>query len=409
MRNIKYLWSILAIGIVLFFVALYLYFSTYNGDLSIVHSSWGEFGSFITPFIALIAAILTFYAFYVQYKANNNQQKDIVIERFRDNFFKQLDIYRNLVNNLYLSEDIRGQWAFHFIFYELKSVHYYTTKNLVLDDLIKNPKIIVKDKSELIKCLHLYVAYEIVLSGLPVIKDYDFRNEAKDSEGDRCDSIICRRISKRFKDKFELNETEKAILEDRIDKLCRLLVEMSVDYKEGSKRKIYFFPTKIYKNIKYSLFYGWLPRVEPLLNQSCYIFQYLNSPKHDFNKNYNKQYKDDILGIAKYYKPLFIRQLTHYEAALIYSYTYFLKIEEFLDALQKDKNIDINNFDQFIADLKKNKEEGDRKDKKKKEGEDAFEEMFKERLKRYGPRFIWTDEDYLDTDMFDPTKSKSSL
>lgn len=39
-------------------------------------------GGIMGPFVAIIAAWLTFIAFWVQFKANNQQRRDIAIERF---------------------------------------------------------------------------------------------------------------------------------------------------------------------------------------------------------------------------------------------------------------------------------------------------------------------------------------
>ncbi len=45
-------------------------------------------GGILGPFIGIAAAILTFLAFWVQFKANEQQKNDLQIERFENKFYK---------------------------------------------------------------------------------------------------------------------------------------------------------------------------------------------------------------------------------------------------------------------------------------------------------------------------------
>lgn len=58
------------------------------------------FGGTLGPIIGLIAAILTFMAFYVQYEANQQQQKDLKLERFENKFFEMLRLHKENVNEM---------------------------------------------------------------------------------------------------------------------------------------------------------------------------------------------------------------------------------------------------------------------------------------------------------------------
>lgn len=57
-------------------------------------------GGIMGPFIAIAAAILTFLAFWVQYKANEQQRQDIALERFESNLFQLIQIQEEITNNL---------------------------------------------------------------------------------------------------------------------------------------------------------------------------------------------------------------------------------------------------------------------------------------------------------------------
>ncbi|PKL16337.1 MAG: hypothetical protein CVV49_16705 [Spirochaetae bacterium HGW-Spirochaetae-5] len=67
-------------------------------------------GGLMSPFIAMVATILTFAAFYVQYRANQiqirnfeNQENQVKLERFETKLFNMLDIHRKNVSDLEIS------------------------------------------------------------------------------------------------------------------------------------------------------------------------------------------------------------------------------------------------------------------------------------------------------------------
>lgn len=57
-------------------------------------------GGIMGPFVAIAASILTFIAFWVQFKANIQQRHDIAIERFEHNFYEMLQLHSNIRNSL---------------------------------------------------------------------------------------------------------------------------------------------------------------------------------------------------------------------------------------------------------------------------------------------------------------------
>lgn len=57
-------------------------------------------GGIMGPFVAIAAAILTFLAFWVQFKANEQQRKDIALERFESNLFQLIQVQEEITNNL---------------------------------------------------------------------------------------------------------------------------------------------------------------------------------------------------------------------------------------------------------------------------------------------------------------------
>lgn len=81
-------------------------------------------GGIMGPFVAIAAAILTFLAFWVQYKANEQQRKDIALERFESNLFELIHIQQDITNNLIFSWGKsnqntipkQGREIFHFLY-----------------------------------------------------------------------------------------------------------------------------------------------------------------------------------------------------------------------------------------------------------------------------------------------------
>lgn len=61
-------------------------------------------GGIMGPFVAIAAAGLTFIAFWVQYKANIQQRRDIAIERFESNLFEMIHMQQEITNGLLIEE-----------------------------------------------------------------------------------------------------------------------------------------------------------------------------------------------------------------------------------------------------------------------------------------------------------------
>ena len=65
---------------------------TQSGDIDFTETGQigDTIGGIMGPFIAIVAAGLTFFAFWVQFKANIQQRRDIAIERFENNLFEMI-------------------------------------------------------------------------------------------------------------------------------------------------------------------------------------------------------------------------------------------------------------------------------------------------------------------------------
>lgn len=103
------------------------------------------------PFIALLVAILTFLAFYIQYKANTLQKSQFIVtmrvqrqenekqnqiwrvERFENKFYELLKLHKDNVNEMNITENIKGRSCFENLFQELR-ICYLVTNDHVLSN-----------------------------------------------------------------------------------------------------------------------------------------------------------------------------------------------------------------------------------------------------------------------------------
>lgn len=103
-------------------------------------------GGIMGPFVAIAAALLTFLAFWVQFKANEQQRKDIALERFESNLFELIHIQQDITNNLIFVEkkgdnnklQAQGRDVFQYV---------YEDYNFGLDGVYDNTPIIVGVKT----------------------------------------------------------------------------------------------------------------------------------------------------------------------------------------------------------------------------------------------------------------------
>lgn len=124
----------LLVAIILFIAIGFLPYLLTSTSYSIVDfTSSGQIGDTIGgimgPCVAVVAALLTFLAFWVQFKANQQQRHDIAIERFESNLFQMLQMQESIVNGLYYTpkdgadrkygESFQGRNVFYAL-YELK-------------------------------------------------------------------------------------------------------------------------------------------------------------------------------------------------------------------------------------------------------------------------------------------------
>lgn len=97
------------------------------------------FGGTVGPLIAIIASVLTFFAFYIQYEANlkqteqfNLQDLDAKKERVETKFYEMIKLHRENVLELDIKNKFHGRKVFLYLYSEFK-FGYYNIKKIVSD------------------------------------------------------------------------------------------------------------------------------------------------------------------------------------------------------------------------------------------------------------------------------------
>lgn len=202
-------WSIfipflLFIFSILFLPYLFTQYYWFNIDFSTTGNVGDTIGGILGPFIGIAAAILTFFAFWVQYKANEQQKLDLKIERFENKFYELLNLHKANVEEARIG-DLDGRRTFVHMFYELRFC-YMLCDEYVSFVLAKNKKL----KRSNINVMNF--AYKIFFYGLGVNSEKQYvpylNNEEK-ALFVEVKAFIEKAIIEKYEDFFEKNKNAK--------------------------------------------------------------------------------------------------------------------------------------------------------------------------------------------------------
>ena len=143
---------VFVIIIICFFPAWFI--KSGNMDFSNTGQIGDTIGGIMGPFVAIAASILTFFAFWVQFKANTIQRSDVQIERFENNLFNYFQLLNNQISDINIPRVGNNKQSFHFMFYEFKSICYYLQNHKLSDS---------KELDTIFKC-----AYNIFINGVSI-------------------------------------------------------------------------------------------------------------------------------------------------------------------------------------------------------------------------------------------------
>lgn len=158
----------------------------------------GPIGDFINgiagPFIAILVSILTFLAFYIQYKANIQQREQFNtalnrqiadskaqekvwrVERFENRFYELLKLHKSNVDEMNIGDKVYKSKCFVPMFYELRFCY------IAANDLLKRVPSDIKEFHEYDKINLLNFAYKIFFFGIGVQSEKHYVNELNKGE-----------------------------------------------------------------------------------------------------------------------------------------------------------------------------------------------------------------------------------
>lgn len=239
----------------------------------------------VGPVVALLAAFMAFCAFWVQCKTYARQCEDIVRERLTGQFMKLMDIYRDTLHNINLENKIHGQPAFHFIFYEFKSIY-----AAVCD---KSGKMIALKDVDL-----LYISFEIFMSGIVRKKNPILNN---------------RIINRLRKEKYTITDGFR----DDLDKLERRLVDANCDLRKKGEPPRCFRKEKYPKDMNFpNLYKGYMDKLTSYFNTIDLILLFL--------QRHRVERRTDV----EFFEQMFASQLNLHEVSLIVIYLEYVRYRD---------------------------------------------------------------------------------
>lgn len=121
--KLSYLYIILGVlGFVLIMLPMIFYSNDKLENIGIIGDT---VGGILNPIFAVPATILTFLAFWVQFKANQEVQHQFKIQQFESQFYEMLRLYRANVDEISIGK-IKGRKCFARMLDEFKFIYYET-------------------------------------------------------------------------------------------------------------------------------------------------------------------------------------------------------------------------------------------------------------------------------------------
>lgn len=110
-------------------------------------------GGILNPIIGIVAILVTYLAFFIQFLANKQVQNQFKIQQFESQFYEMLRIHKDNVNEMYLpsknGENFNGRYVLESIYYEL--IFCYNSCKLLVEanykQEINNPSKLKSSKS----------------------------------------------------------------------------------------------------------------------------------------------------------------------------------------------------------------------------------------------------------------------
>jgi hypothetical protein len=158
----------IGLAIILFLILLFPTFFPEKYNYSQLSSLGSTATGFISPIVAISAAMLTFLAFWVQYKANEQQKNDITIQRFESIFFEMIRLHKENVNEMKISG--YGVLVGYSVETENEKTTKVTQSKTQTERFVEGRKVFVSMIKELIACYRFCQEYKLLTNDPELLK-----------------------------------------------------------------------------------------------------------------------------------------------------------------------------------------------------------------------------------------------
>lgn len=263
-----------------------IYNHNYDGDyVASIISAKSVKISLLAILISAVGSYLTFIAFIQQKEANKIHRNDIKDERLIANYIKLMDTHRDLVKSVSKGDNLCGHGAFHFIFYELKSIYVHLVS--------KYPSM----REASCKDIASYICFKIFMSG------------CTGNDDSKLEDSILSKVATKYNGELllqdfmrSLEDLNQKFVQDRIPPACFVFAK----YKDEEA-----FPKLP------SLYKGNLERLSSYFNL---IDIFMNMEK-----------KESLSTSTALYREMFAMQFSIHESAILDFYFRYKKVENNLE------------------------------------------------------------------------------
>lgn len=184
-------YSLIAIFIIPFILTQpWFYIVDYNKTGAVGDTINGIAG----PFIAVLAAALTFLAFWVQYQANAQQRNDLKVERFENKFYELLRLHRANLDEMNIADRVKGRKCFIRLFNELKYC-YMIANDQYNAATAEEKKLYESQPINLLK-----FAYTVFFYGIGVLSEKQFLHNFSEAEKNLYKD--CKKVMSKFQNDY---------------------------------------------------------------------------------------------------------------------------------------------------------------------------------------------------------------
>ncbi|WP_340153449.1 putative phage abortive infection protein [uncultured Marivirga sp.] len=230
----------------LFIYGVSIYLVLNGSDSQIIKDSFTIGGSvgdsvngIFAPIIGVAAVITTFFAFLIQYQANEQIRNDTKIERFENKFYEMLRLHKENVNEIDINNNYQGRKAIIKMYIEFRFIFFLV--NTIRESWNEKGKVVNEDEDYYMK-----IAYTIFFFGVGDLEEGSLIYESKNDE-------FFKAVIEHCKYKLYKEKKESGKISARIPNMGPQVEYWKLKYKplKGHASKLGHYFRHLYQTIKF--------------------------------------------------------------------------------------------------------------------------------------------------------------